>query len=92
MAFDRQPHAGHVGEHVAGRNLLAHETRGDADAEHHLPLTELNISDHLKTGTTTICTIWPDPGGDTIALDHPDGKYAVKDTAYRLTDIPIKNS
>ena len=64
----------------------------DADAEHHLPLTELNISDHLKTGTTTICTIWPDPGGDTITLDHPDGKYAVKDTAYRLTDIPIKNS
>ena len=64
----------------------------DADAEHHLPLTELNISDHLKTGTTTICTIWPDPGGDTITLDHPDGKYAIKDTAYRLTDIPIKNS
>ena len=64
----------------------------DADAEHHLPLTELNISDHLKASTTTICTIWPDPGGDTITLDHPDGKYAVKDTAYRLTDIPIKNS
>ena len=64
----------------------------DADAGQHLPLTELNISDHLKTGTTTICTIWPDPGGDTITLDHPDGKYAVKDTAYRLTDIPIKNS
>ena len=64
----------------------------DADAEHHLPLTELNISDHLKTGTTTICTIWPDPGGDTITLDHPEGKYSPKGTAYRLTDIPIKNS
>ena len=63
----------------------------DADAEHHLPLTELNISDHLKTGTTTICTIWPDPGGDTITLDHPDGKYALKGTAYRLTDIPVTN-
>ena len=64
----------------------------DADAEHHLPLTELNVSDHLKTGTTTICTIWPDPGGDTITLDHPEGKYSPKDTAYRLTNIPIKNS
>ena len=64
----------------------------DADAEHHLPLTELHISDHLKTGTTTICTIWPDPGGDTITLDHPEGKYSPKGTAYRLTDIPIKNS
>ena len=64
----------------------------DADAEHHLPLTELNISDHLKTGTTTICIVWPDPGGDTITLDHPEGKYSPKDTAYRLTNIPIKNS
>ena len=48
--------------------------------------------DNLKTGTTTICVVWPDPGGDTITLDHPDGKYALKGTAYRLTDIPIKNS
>ena len=64
----------------------------DADAEHHLPLTELNISDHLKTGTTTICIVWPDPGGDTITLDHPEGKYSPKGTAYRLTNIPIKNS
>ena len=64
----------------------------DANAEHHLPLTELNISDHLKTGTTNICTIWPDPGGDTITLDHPEGKYSPKGAAYRLTDIPIKNS
>ena len=64
----------------------------DADAGHHLPLTELRLLDHLKTGTTTICTIWPDPGGDTITLDHPEGKYSPKGTAYRLTDIPIKNS
>ena len=77
---------------IAGGERIFPADYLDADAEHHLPLTELNISDHLKTGTTTICTIWPDPGGDTIALDHPDGKYAVKDTAYRLTDIPIKNS
>ena len=77
---------------IAGGERIFPADYLDADAEHHLPLTELNISDHLKTGTTTICTIWPDPGGDTIALDHPDGKYAVKDTAYRLTDIPIKNN
>ena len=64
----------------------------DADVDHHLPLTELNLSDHLKTGTTTICIVWPDPGGDTITLDHPKGKYSTPDTAYRLTDIPIKNS
>ena len=64
----------------------------DADVDHHLPLTELNLSDHLKTGTTTICIVWPDPGGNTITLDHPTGKYSTPDTAYRLTDIPIKNS
>ena len=64
----------------------------DADAGHHLPLTELRLLDHLKASTTTICTIWPDPGGDTITLDHPEGKYSPKDTAYRLTNIPIKNS
>ena len=63
----------------------------DADVDHHLPLTELNLSDHLKTGTTTICIVWPDPGGNTITLDHPKGKYSTPDTAYRLTDIPIKN-
>ena len=64
----------------------------DADVDHHLPLTEFNLSDHLKTGTTTICIVWPDPGGNTITLDHPKGKYSTPDTAYRLTDIPIKNS
>ena len=64
----------------------------DADVDHHLPLTELNLSDHLKTGTTTICIVWPDPGGNTITLDHPEGKYSTPNTAYRLTDIPIKNS
>ena len=64
----------------------------DADVDHHLPLTELNLSDHLKTGTTTICVVWPDPGGNTITLDHPEGKYSTPNTAYRLTDIPIKNS
>ena len=64
----------------------------DADAGKHLPLTELRLVDNLKTGTTTICVVWPDPGGDTITLDHPEGKYSTPNTAYRLTDIPIKNS
>ena len=77
---------------IAGGERIFPADYLDADAEHHIPLTELNISDHLKTGTTTICTIWPDPGGDTITLDHPEGKYSPKGTAYRLTDIPIKNS
>ena len=77
---------------IAGGERIFPADYLDADAEHHLPLTELNISDHLKTGTTTICTIWPDPGGDTIVLDHPEGKYSPKGAAYRLTNIPIKNS
>ena len=64
----------------------------DADVDHHLPLTELRIVDNLKTGATTICVVWPDPGGDTITLDHPEGKYSTPNTTYRLTDIPIKNS
>ena len=64
----------------------------DADAKQHLPLTELRLVDNLKTDTTTICVVWPDPGGDTITLDHPEGKYSTPNTAYRLTDIPIKNS
>ena len=64
----------------------------DAYNKQHLPLTELHLLDHLKTGTTTVCVVWPDPGGDTITLDHPTGKYSIPDTAYRLTDIPIKNS
>ena len=64
----------------------------DAYNKQHLPLTELHLLDHLKTGTTTVCVVWPDPGGDTITLDHPTGKYSPPDTAYRLTDIPIKNS
>ena len=63
----------------------------DADAGQHLPLTELRLLDHLKTGTTTICVVWPDPGGDTITLDHQADK-STNDNAYRLTDIPVKNS
>ena len=64
----------------------------DAYNKQHLPLTELNLYDRLKGGTTTVCVLWPDPGGDTTTLDHPKGKYSPPDTAYRLTNIPIKNS
>ena len=64
----------------------------DADVDHHLPLTELRLVDHLKAGTTTVCVVWPDPGGDTITLDHAKGEYSVPGNSYRLTDIPVKNS
>ena len=64
----------------------------DADVDHHLPLTELRLLDHLKAGTTTVCVVWPDPGGDTITLDHAKGEYSVPGNSYRLTDIPVKNS
>ena len=77
---------------IAGGERIFPADYLDAYAEQHLPLTELRLLDHLKAGTTTICVTWPDPGGDTIILDHLEGKYSLKDTAYRLTDIPIKNS
>ena len=63
----------------------------DAYNKQHLPLTELHLYDHLKTGTTTVCVVWPDPGGDTITLDHAKGEYSVPGNSYRLTDIPVKN-
>ena len=64
----------------------------DADVDHHLPLTELRLLDHLKAGTTTVCVVWPDPGGDTITLDHAAPTKHITDLAFRLTDIPIKNT
>ena len=64
----------------------------DADVDHHLPLTELRLVDHLKAGTTTVCVVWPDPGGDTVILDHPQSEDSYSTTAFRLTDIPVKNS
>ena len=64
----------------------------DAGFKTHVPLAELQLTPHIKAGTTTVCVVWPDPGGDTITLDHPTGKYSPPDTAYRLTDIPVKNS
>ena len=64
----------------------------DAEFKAHVPLTELGIGPYIKTGTTTVCVIWPDPGGDTITLDHAAPRKEVADLAFRLTDIPIKNS
>ena len=64
----------------------------DAEFKAHVPLTELGIGPYIKTGTTTICVIWPDPGSDTVTLDHAATGKEVADFGYRLTDIPIKNS
>ena len=63
----------------------------DAEFKAHVPLTELGIGPYIKTGTTTVCVIWPDPGGDTVTLDHAAWKE-VADFAFRLTDIPVKDS
>ena len=73
------------GEHIFPADYL------DAAAEQHLPLSELNVSDDLKTGVTTICVVWPDPGSDTITLDHQADKFN-ETYAFRLTDIPVKDS
>ena len=64
----------------------------DADFKTHVPLTELALTPFIKAGTTTICVIWPDPGGDTITLDHLPAPHLGSSYAYRLTDIPIKNN
>ena len=64
----------------------------DAEFKAHVPLTELGIGPFIKAGTTTVCVVWPDPGGDTVALDHAAPRKEVADLAFRLTDIPVKNS
>ena len=64
----------------------------DAEFKVHVPLTELELTPSIKAGTTTVCVVWPDPGGDTITLDHLPNEYLGSSFAYRLTDIPIKNS
>ena len=63
----------------------------DAEFKAHVPLTELGIGSFIKAGTTTVCVIWPDPGGDTVTLDHAAPRKEVADLAFRLTDIPVKN-
>ena len=64
----------------------------DAEFKAHVPLTELGIGSFIKAGTTTVCVIWPDPGGNTVTLDHAATGKEVADLGYRLTDIPVKNS
>ena len=76
---------------AAGERIYPADYR-DAGFKPHLPLTELQLTPPIKAGTTTICVIWPDPGGDTVTLDHAATGKEVADLGYRLTDIPVKNS
>ena len=76
---------------AAGERIYPADYR-DAGFKTHLPLTELQLTPPIKAGTTTICVIWPDPGGDTVTLDHAAPRKEVAELAFRLTDIPIKNS
>ena len=64
----------------------------DAGFKTHVPLTELQLTPPIKAGSTTVCVVWPDPGGDTVTLDHAAPRKEVADFAFRLTDIPVKNS
>ncbi len=76
---------------AAGERIYPADYR-DAGFKTHLPLTELQLTPPNKAGTTTVCVIWPDPGGDTVTLDHAATGKEVADLGYRLTDIPVKNS
>ena len=76
---------------LAGGERIYPADYRDAGFKTHVPLTELALTPFIKAGTTTICVIWPDPGGDTITLDHLPAPHLGSSYAYRLTDIPIKN-
>lgn len=57
----------------------------------HWPITSLNLTYGLKKDATAkVCIAWPDIGGDTVTVDH-QGKNGTN-YAYRLTDIPVKDS
>ena len=77
---------------LAGGERIYPADYRDAGFKTHLPLTELQLTPPIKAGTTTVCVIWPDPGGDTVTLDHAATGKEVADLAFRLTDIPVKNS
>ena len=77
---------------LAGGERIYPADYRDAGFKTHLPLTELALTPFIKAGTTTICVVWPDPGGDTVTLDHLPAPHLGSSYAYRLTDIPIKNS
>ena len=77
---------------LAGGERIYPADYRDAGFKTHVPLTELQLTPPIKAGTTTVCVIWPDPGGDTVTLDHAATGKEVADLGYRLTDIPVKNS
>ena len=77
---------------LAGGERIYPADYRDAGFKTHVPLTELQLTPPIKAGTTTVCVVWPDPGGDTVTLDHLPNEYLGSSFAYRLTDIPVKNS
>ena len=77
---------------LAGGERIYPADYRDAGLKTHVPLTELELTPPIKAGTTTVCVVWPDPGGDTVTLDHLPNEYLGSSFAYRLTDIPVKNS
>ena len=77
---------------LAGNERIYPADYLDAEFKAHVPLTELGLIPSIKAGTITVCVVWPDPGGDTVTLDHAAPRKEVSDYAYRLTDIPVKNS
>ena len=76
---------------LAGNERIYPADYLDAEFKAHVPLTELGLIPSIKAGTITVCVVWPDPGGDTVTLDHAAPRKEISDYAYRLTDIPIKN-
>ena len=59
----------------------------------HWPLADFNLAEKLQAGTAmTVAVVWPDPGGDTVTVDHQSIKKGNGSYAYRLTDIPVKDS
>ena len=77
---------------LAGGERIYPADYRDAGLKTHVPLSELELTPPIKAGTTTVCVVWPDPGGDTITLDHAAPTKHITDLAFRLTDIPIKNT
>ena len=77
---------------LAGNERIYPADYLDAEFKAHVPLTELGLIPSIKAGTITVCVVWPDPGGDTVTLDHAAPRKEISDYAYRLTDIPVKNS
>ena len=77
---------------LAGGERIYPADYRDAGLETHVPLSELELTPPIKAGTTTVCVVWPDPGGDTVTLDHLPNEYLGSSFAYRLTDIPVKNN